>query len=197
VIRATTIALVLLASSGCDADVLVRFESETAALAPGLLGDFEGQDNQAGTDGWWYATDDMSGPDATLTFDAVSDRGTSHYCAHMKAGPTTDFGAWLGLDMPGGIYDASAFDMLSFSARAEPPLVLQITFIDILSDHHWYSAELELGSDWRSFALPLSGFVAGDVVLDRSQLTHLELWVTAPSPAFDLWVDDVWLTSGP
>jgi hypothetical protein len=74
---------------------------------PLLIDDFEDQDNAVDPDGWWYAIDDGTGPAAQMTFEGVTDRGESRFAVHVTAGPTSGFGSFLGLDLPGPIFDAT------------------------------------------------------------------------------------------
>jgi hypothetical protein len=183
--------LALVAGTGCDDGALRAFETQAVSVA-GLLDDFEDGDIRAGDDGWWYATDDGTGPSAVLTISPIEDREGSSYAARLEAGPSLDYGAFLGLDVPGAIYDASAFDTLTFAARAEPPFTLSVTFLDRIFEQ--YEASVEVGAEWREVAIPLSSFVRQDTVLDPSRITHLQFWCRGAGPAFELWVDDVGLT---
>lgn len=187
------IALVLfLAGTGCEDGALRAFETEDASIA-GLLDDFEDADIRAGSDGWWYATDDGTGPTAIMSFPVLDGRGASSHAVLLEAGPTLDYGAFLGLDLPGGMYDASAYDQLTFATRADPPLTLSVTFLDSIFEH--YEASVDLGEEWQEVAIPLSAFQKDGAVLDPSRITHLQFWAKGPGPAFELWVDDVRLSA--
>ncbi len=184
--------VLLLVGTGCEDGALRAFETEDASVA-GLLDDFEDADIRAGTDGWWYATDDGTGPPAVMSFPALDERGASSHAARLEAGPTLDYGAFLGLDLPGGVYDASAFDRLTFAARANPPFTLSVTFLDTIFEH--YEATLEVGEAWQEVAIPLSSFQKDGAALDPARITHLQFWAKGPGPAFELWVDDVRFTT--
>jgi hypothetical protein len=184
--------VLLLAGTGCEDGALRAFETEDGSVA-GLLDDFEDADIRAGSDGWWYATDDGTGPAAVMSFPPLDDRGASSHAALMEAGPTLDYGAFLGLDFPGGVYDASAFDRLTFATRANPPFTLSITFLDSIFEH--YEATVEVGVEWQAVTIPLSAFQRESAVLDPSRITHLQFWARGPGPAFELWIDDVQLTA--
>jgi hypothetical protein len=181
----------LLAGTGCEDGALHAFETRAVSVA-GLLDDFEDADVRAGSDGWWYATDDGTGPAAAISFPRIDEREGSSYAARLEAGPTLDYGAFLGLDVPGGVYDASAFDTLTFAARADPPFTLSVTFLDKIFEP--YEANVEVDGEWREVAVPLSAFVREGAVLDSSRITHLQFWWRGPGPAFELWIDDVGLT---
>ena len=97
------------------------------------------------------------------------------------------------LNVPGGVYDASAFDSLTFAARADQPLTLSIRFLDSIFEH--YEETLEVGVEWQEAAIPLTSFVREEATLDSTRITHLQFWIRGPGPAFELWVDDVRLTA--
>jgi len=189
---AAALCAAVVGCTACQNGELDAFEPQTASEPLGLLDDFEDQDNRAGQDGWWYETDDGTGPEGLMTFEAVTDRGQSLHAIRLRAGPTQDYGAFLGLDLPGGVFDASEFRTLSFAARAEPPQSLGLTLLDTIFDNH--DTSVDITSEWQNVTVPLTDFVNADAaVVDSSQLTHLQFWVRGPSEAFDLWIDDVWL----
>ena len=163
-----------------------------------LIDDFEDQDRQVGPDGWWYPHDDKTGPEAQISFDAVTDRGNSHFVIHIAAGPTTGYGSFLGLDLPGPIFDATRFSALSFWARMEPPGDLSVRFINARSTH--FQQIRALDATWRELRLPLADFVAVDAgggAITLDEITHLQLWLPDTHAAYDLYVDDVWLLREP
>jgi hypothetical protein len=161
-----------------------------------MLDDFEDQDNNAGQDVWWYVIDDGSGPQAAMTFDAVTGRGLSSYAAHVAAGPTTGYGSFFGLDLPGVLFDASRFSALSFWARMEPEGELSVRFQSLQGTQFTQSRALD--ATWREFRLPMSGFLSTEgEPLDPTEIAHLQLWMAGSRPAFDLYVDDVWLLAEP
>jgi len=162
-----------------------------------LLDDFEDQDNAVEPDGWWYVTDDGTGPEAIMSFDAISGRGASRFGAHLAAGPTTGFGAFLGLDLPGGVFDGTDYAELTFFARMSPAGELSVRFQDPLGTQ--YQQIVELGTDWQEFRLPIDAFVStdDDTPINPAELTHLQLWLVDDQPAFDFYVDDVWLVRTP
>jgi hypothetical protein len=163
-----------------------------------LIDDFEDQDPKVEPDGWWYAKDDGTGPTAQMTFDAVTDRGDSHFVVHVAAGPTTGFGSFLGLDLPGPIFDATGFSVLSFWARMEPAGDLSVRFQNARVTQFQLVRTLDAG--WREFQLPLADFVpvdAGGGAITLDELSHLQLWLPDTHVAYDLYVDDVWLLREP
>jgi hypothetical protein len=163
-----------------------------------LIDDFEDQDAKVDPDGWWYPHDDESGPESQLTFDAVTDRGDSHFVGHISAGPTTGYGSFLGLDLPGPIFDATGFSELSFWARMEPPGDLSVRFINARSTH--FQQIRAVDATWRELRLPLADFVAVDAgggAITLDEITHLQLWLPDTHAAYDLYVDDVWLLREP
>jgi hypothetical protein len=165
---------------------------------PLLIDDLEDQDKAVGPDGWWYAIDDKTGPEAQISFDAVTDRGDSHFVIHVAAGPTTGYGSFLGLDLPGPIFDATGFSMLSFWARMEPPGDLSVRLINARSAH--FQQIRALDATWRELRLPLADFVpvdAGGGAITLDEITHLQLWLPNTQAAYDLYVDDVWLLREP
>jgi hypothetical protein len=182
--------------SGCSSGRLDTFEAVRTA---GLLGDFEDQDNAVEPDGWWYPIDDETGPTAQMTFDAVTDRGDSRFAVHMAAGPTSGWGSFLGLDLPGPIFDATGFSVLSFWARMEPPGELSVRFLNARGTH--FQQVRGLDAVWREIRLPLADFVpvneGSSDVITLNELTHLQLWAPDTRPAYDLYVDDVWLLREP
>lgn len=159
---------------------------------PLLLDDFEDGDNAVEPDGWWYVNDDGTGPRAKMTFDAVTGRGTSHIAVHLAAGPTTGYGSFLGLDLPGGIFDARGFATLSFWARMEPAGELSVRFQSSLPEQYVQATNLD--ATWREVNLPIADFRSFDgVPLDPADVAHLQFWLADTQPAYDLYVDDVWL----
>jgi hypothetical protein len=167
------------------------------AVSTLLVDDFEDQNHKVEPDGWWYAADDSTGPPALMTIDAITDREPSLFAVHVVAGPTTSFGSFLGLDLPGGLFDATAYSTLSFWARMEPPGEISVRFQDPPGTK--YEQLCELDASWREFELPLSGFVSVDdgTALDPSKLTHLYWWNFGTRPAYHLYVDDVRLLVDP
>ena len=181
--------------SGCSSGRLDTFEEVRTA---GLIDDFEDQDNAVAPDGWWYATDDGTGPKAQMTFDAVTDRGDSRFAVHVAAGPTSGFGSFLGLDLPGPIFDATGFSVLSFWARMEPAGELSVRFQNARLTQ--FQQVRALDAVWREVRLPLADFVPvneGGGAITLNELTHLYLWAPDTRPAYDLYVDDVWLIREP
>ena len=162
-----------------------------------LLDDFEDQDNHAEPDGWWYPNDDGSGPRAEMLFEAVTGREPSYFGAHFAAGPVTGYGAFLGLDLPGGVFDASGFSTLSFFARLEPAGDLSVVLQNPQGDQ--FEAIRSLDANWQEVRIPLTAFLStGDGgTLDPAELAHLQLWLRGEWPEFDLYVDDVWLLREP
>jgi hypothetical protein len=166
-----------------------------------LLGDFEDQSSVVEPEGYppgyWYPADDSTGPVATMTFDAVTDRGDSRFVLHFAGGPTTDFGAFLGLDMPGPLFDASPYSYLSFWVRMEPAAELSVRFQNSRSQQ--YTAVVQADATWRKIQLPLSGFVSlvDGSVLDPVGIGHLQFWLANQNPAFHLYLDDVVLLRDP
>lgn len=162
-----------------------------------VLDDFEDQDNAVEPDGWWYSTDDGTGPSARMTFDAITGRGESQFAAHLAAGPTTGFGAFLGLDLPGGLFDATAYSSLNFWVRMEPPGEVSVRFQNPQADQYVQLAGAD--SAWRELQLPLSSFVSLEdgTALDPEGVTHLQFWLAGSQPAFELYVDDLRLLRSP
>ena len=163
-----------------------------------FIDDFEDQDNAVQPDGWWYAIDDGTGPLAQMTFDAVTDRGDSRFAVHVAAGPTSGYGSFLGLDLPGPIFDASDFYALSFWARMEPAGEVSVRFQTARVTQ--FEQVRALDAVWREVRLPLAEFVPvddGGGAIALNELTHLQLWVPDTQPAYDLYVDDVWLLREP
>jgi hypothetical protein len=155
-----------------------------------LLDDFEDQNNHAPGDGWWYAEDDRTGPTATLTFEAAG-REDSAYAARVRGGPYTQYGAFLGLDLPGGVYDASAFVRLCFFGRADPPMELSAQLLDTVTVH--YALSVDLTESWQEYCPALVDFAHDGAILDLTSLIHIQFWQADPSRAFEFWIDDVTL----
>jgi hypothetical protein len=179
--------------SGCSSGKLDTFEA-----VPLLIDDFEDQNPAVGLDGWWYAEDDGTGPPAQMTFDAVTDRGASRFAVHVAAGPTNGFGSFLGLDLPGPIFDATGFSGLSFWARLEPAGELSVRFQNPRVTQ--FEQIVALDAVWREVRLPLVDFVhvdGGDIAIALDELAHLQLWLPDTHAAYDLYVDDVWLLREP
>ncbi len=185
--------------SGCSSGRLDTFEVVPSPVGqPLLIDDFEDRDNAVDPDGWWYAIDDGTGPSAQMTFDAVTDRGASRFAVRVAAGPTSGFGSFLGLDLPGPIFDATQFSALSFWARMEPAGELSVRFQNARVTQ--FQQVRALDGDWREVRLPLADFVpvdAGGGAITLDELTHLQLWVPDTHPAYELYVDDVWLLRDP
>lgn len=191
---------------GCSNGKLDLFEVEKGGGAAGndagaatslLLDDFEDGDNAIAPDGWWYAKDDGTGPRATLSFEMISGREPSRVAAHVAAGPTSGFGSFLGLDLPGPIFDASGYSSLSFWARMEPPGELSVRFQSSQPVQYVLSAELD--GTWREVRLPIADFrsINDGTPFDPTDVTHLQLWLADTRPAYELYVDDVWLLRDP
>jgi hypothetical protein len=163
-----------------------------------LIDDFEDQDEAVEPDGWWYAKDDGTGPTPQITFDAVTDRGDSRFAVHVAAGPTSGWGSFLGLDLPGPLLDATGFSVLSFWARMEPAGELSVRFLNARGTH--FQQIRGLDAVWREVRLPLADFVpvddGGDAIM-LNELSHLQLWLPDTRAAYDLYVDDVWLLREP
>jgi hypothetical protein len=166
------------------------------ASGPLLLDDFDDGDNAVEPDGWWYVNDDGTGPPAKMTFDAVPERGVSQIAVHLAAGPTTGYGSFLGLDLPGGIFDATGFVLLSFWSRMEPAGELSVRFQS--SRAKQYALTINLDATWQEVRLPIADFRSVDgLPLDPTDVTHLQFWLADSRPAYDLLVDDVWLLRDP
>jgi hypothetical protein len=116
---------------------------------------------------------------------------------HLAAGPTTGYGSFLGLDLPGPLLDASDYATLSFWARMEPAGELSIRFQN--PQGMQFQQVRDLDGTWREVRLPLSDFVSvnDDTPIDLTDLAHLQLWLPDTRPAFNLYVDDVWLLPEP
>jgi hypothetical protein len=163
-----------------------------------LIDDFEDQDNAVDPDGWWYATGDGTGPTPQISVDAVTDRGDSRFALRVDAGPTSGYGSFLGLDPPGPFLDATGFSVLSFWARMEPPGELSVRFLNARGTH--FQQVRGLDAVWREVRLPLADFVPvneGDGAIALNELSHLQLWLPDTRPAYDLFIDDVWLLREP
>jgi hypothetical protein len=166
---------------------------------PLLLDDFEDQDKNIVPDGWWYPADDSTGPAAVLTFEAGTGHGGSVCAAHLAAGPTLGFGSFLGLDLPGPAIDTTRFTTLSVWVRMDPPGELSIRLQDFRPMMQFEQVR-EIDDAWQELRLPLAGFDtvnADGAVLDRSKVSQLYFWVLNARPAYDLYVDDVWLLREP
>ena len=162
---------------------------------PLLLGDFEDGNPAVKPDGWWYATDDGTGPPNAMTFD-VGTGHASQIAVHVAAGPTTGFGSFLGLDLPGGKFDLTGFTALSFWARMEPAAELSVRFQTSATKQYVLPADLD--GTWREVRLPIADFRSLEgAPLNPSDVTHLQFWLADTRPAYDLYVDDVWLLVDP
>jgi hypothetical protein len=57
-----------------------------------------------------------------------------------------------------------------------------------------FRSTAELGTEWKSFSLPLKDFAptVGDASLrvNRAELSTIEFWIFSPD-AFDFWIDDL------
>jgi hypothetical protein len=162
-----------------------------------LLDDFEDQDTRAVPGDWWYAEDDGTGPVKLITIDAITGRGESRFAVHVAAGPTTGFGAFLGLDMPGPLFDPTGYSHLSFWVRLDPPGELTVRFLDSRGEH--YATPVQADTTWREFQLPLSGFLSltDGAMFEPKGIGHLHFWLADANPAFNLYVDDVWFLRDP
>jgi hypothetical protein len=163
----------------------------TDAGGGGVGGGGGGNTGQSGGGG-------TGGEEGSLLIDAVTDRGDSHFVGHISAGPTTGYGSFLGLDLPGPIFDATGFSELSFWARMEPPGDLSVRIINARSTH--FQQIRAVDATWRELRLPLADFVAVDAgggAITLDEITHLQLWLPDTHAAYDLYVDDVWLLREP
>lgn len=159
-----------------------------------MLDDFEDMNNEAEPNGWWYGADDDTGPDAQMSVESISGRGESQFAVRFSGGPTTEWGSFLGLDLPDGSGDLSRFDQLVFFARSDRQKTVSVRFLDPAFGH--YGVDVELSTEWQEYREPLASFVRTDdsgEVLDPSRVIHLQFWVPRESPAFQFWIDDVWL----
>lgn len=188
--------------TGCFDGNLDTFELVSArggegASGPLLLDDFEDGDNNAAPDGWWYGDDDGTGPTWVLMFDAISGREPSRVAAHLTAGPTTGYGSFLGLDVPGAFIDLSSYSTLTFWARMEPAGELSVRFQSPRSVQYAFAAELD--GAWREYRLPITEFRTsdGEPIDLNDGLAHLQFWLADTRPAYHLYVDDVWLLRDP
>jgi hypothetical protein len=186
------------AGRGIDAGTGGASASGAAGSGSGLLlDDFEDQDNEAEPDGWWYVSDDGTGPPSTMAFEPPPGRDASLFAVHMTAGPTTGFGAFLGLDLPGGPFDATDFASLSFFARLAPEGELSIRFQNLQGAQ--YEQVRTLDDTWQEVRLPLVDFISTEdgTPLVPTNLGHLQFWLLGSQPAFDLYVDDVRMLDEP
>jgi hypothetical protein len=162
-----------------------------------LLDDFEDGDNAVAPDGWWYPRDDGTGPTSVMTFDMISGRDPSLVAVHLGAGPTTGYGSFLGLDLPGPIFDVSGYSSLSFWAKLEPAGELSVRLQS--SQGIQYVLTTQLDGTWREVKLPIESFRSnvGGEPLDPTDVTHLQFWFADTRPAYDFFLDDIWLLREP
>jgi hypothetical protein len=177
-----------------------------ASVGPLLLDDFEDGDSQTLIlGGWWYPKPDLGTPLISINTNALASRGngTGTHALRVYGSGCIDW-CFLGLKLPGKpSLDARSYSRLSFWARAEPSSVVRTLTLDMLDGTHvdaalnavHFQKAIELTTDWKNFSiafnelLPTSGSTS--VMVDRSKLDTMELWVfTTPDP-FDFLLDDV------
>jgi hypothetical protein len=166
-----------------------------AGAAPFVLDDFEDGDTQSSniSEGYWY-----SRPDGTcsvgLSIESTPERAPNTHAIRFRGGGCTAWGALLGLDLGGAgeSFDASSFDSLRFSVRAEAGSVTTLN-VSLLDPLH-FDVMLEASTDWRDVSLPFSGFTFNEAgpeePFDTDRLTHLQFFVFSPE-SFDIWLDDL------
>ena len=182
----------------------VNVNGGSVNTGPLLIDDLEDGDSQtliAG--GWWYMQNDRSGVGQAEYGVSTSRAGNSTRAVHATG---SGFNAWffVGVDLPGQPnLDATAFSRVTFLARTEPSSVVRTLNIDVLdstsvnvqdSTALHFRSTVELGTEWKSFSLPLKDFAPtdGDMSLrvNRAELSTVEFWIFSPD-AFDFWIDDL------
>lgn len=160
-----------------------------------LLDDFEDGDTEALEDGWWYVQHDGTATAPTLVIEASNDRMGSVYALHTFGGGFSSWGMFIGLDLPGPIFDASGYGALRFLARAEAPSTrtIDVQFLDANNRDH-FGVQIELGTGWQQFVLPLEEFVyldqEGPRAFNPANVSQILFFVLS-SEDFDFWLDDV------
>jgi len=78
----------------------------------------------------------------------------------------------------------------------EPAGELSVRFQSSLPKQYVLSTALD--ATWREVDLPIADFRSFDgEPLDPADVAHLQFWLADTQPAYDLYVDDVWLLRGP
>jgi len=160
-----------------------------------LLDDFEDGNTEALDGGWWYAQHDGTAPAPALSIESPGDRSGSTYALHAFGGGFSSWGMFIGLDLPGPVFDASGYGALRFLARAETTSTrtLDVQFLDANNRDH-FGVQIELGTEWEEFVLPLADFVyldqGGPFVFNPANVSQIFFFVLS-SEDFDFWLDDV------
>lgn len=187
-------------SDGGNAAGAGESSSETISV---LLDDFEDGNTESIGGGWWYPQSDGTAPDPSLTIEAIDDRAGSTMALHFSGEGFTDWGMFVGLDLPGGVYDASAYSELRFWAKAEADSsrVLSVQWLDANGFDH-FSVSIELTSEWQEYRLPLADFMFTEMdaepalLLDPSNLSHLQVY-SLDDNYYSYWLDDVSFATSP
>jgi hypothetical protein len=181
------------------ADILDDFEDGNVLLPNDpVLGGRVGQ---------WYAFFDMS-TTGTLTSQVVNiDRGASKKGFETAGKGFTIWGSGVGVDFAPnkGIYDASAYDRLTFWARATTPLTLTVVFPDVdtapeghlctTCDHHYLFPQ-PLGTTWQRYTIAFSslnlegGTIPMPLGFKPEALISVQFRV-AMGMTYDVFLDDI------
>lgn len=162
-------------------------------------------------DGAWFA---ISGEQSSIVpTDSsgsfpMSSGGVTGTAAHVTGNvAATDF-ASLGLVMYFGsaIFDASAYDGISFQAKAAAPLVVAVALaqenndpsyglcVEDVSCYNYPQVMLEIGTEWTRYVVPFAALTT-DPSLPKLPTTpdRIKHWqFSFQTGDFDLWVDDVY-----
>jgi hypothetical protein len=195
-------------SSGkCIADTIIVQSTD-------ILDDFEDGNLFLPTDpalggriGSWYPFSDQT-PTATLSYGTVTiDRGASKKGLQTKGSGFTTWGSGVGVDLAPskGIYDASAYDRLTFWARAANALTVTVVFPDVdtapeghlctTCDHHYLSAQ-QVGTTWQRYTISFASLNLEDGTIPKPLAFKPEALISVqfrftPAQTYDVFIDDV------
>jgi hypothetical protein len=165
-------------------------------------------------DGAWFAVAGASSSiqpaDSSGSF-PMSDGGYAGTAAHVTGTVAAGDYAQLGMNMCYGSdpFDASAYDGISFWAKAATTLPIYVKIAQENNDPHWTYCEktgscyyypklaVTIGTTWTRYVVPFSALVAdpqpdaGPVPVTPAAVKHFQF--SFQPGAFDFWIDEVYL----
>ncbi|MBN2194347.1 MAG: leucine-rich repeat domain-containing protein [Polyangiaceae bacterium] len=166
--------------------------------------------------GVWYAFNDEGAeqwpaprtPGVPIpTAEIPGGRGESRRAMHTWGGTFTGWGAGIGVDLAFdgatyGLYDASAYDGVTFWVRGELGHTFELRVSDEATTHQDYGGtcsrepcvantlDVGYGAEWTHVWVSFDRLDDRSDSLDLSRLTNLQFFVR-DEPPFDFWIDDL------
>jgi hypothetical protein len=130
---------------------------------------------------------------------------------HTTGKDYTSWGSGIGADLNNGSggklsTNASAYDSVTFWARAESPLAITLVLPDINTDpagkicttcdHHWYKGGIQVGTSWQRFTVAFADLVLEPGTVPTPTKFAPESVVSvqfrfASGQTYDIYFDDV------